>query len=50
MLRQTLAALHIYFQLPFGQLHSKQPKIKQLTDWIGHSAKSVALKLINIAA
>ena len=47
---QTLAALHIYFQLPFGQLHSKQPKIKQLADWIGRSANSVALKLVNIAS
>ena len=48
--RQTLAALHIYFQLPFGQLHSKQPKIKQLADWIDRSANSVALKLVNIAS
>ena len=47
---QTLAALHIYFQLPFGQLHSKQPKIKQLAEWVGRSANSVALKLVNIAS
>lgn len=47
---QTLAALHVYFQLPFGQLHRGQPKIKQLAGWIGRSANSVALKLVNFAS
>ena len=47
---QTLAALHVYFQLPFGQLHRGQPKIKQLAQWIGRTADSVALKLVNFAS
>jgi len=47
---QTLAALHIYLQLPFGQLHARQPKIKQLAEWIGRSPGSVALKLVNLAS
>ena len=47
---ETLAALHVYFQLPFGQLHRTQPKIKQLADWIGRTANSVALKLVNFAS
>jgi putative restriction endonuclease len=47
---ETLAALHVYFQLPFGQLHRGQLKIKQLADWIGRSANSVALKLVNFAS
>jgi hypothetical protein len=25
---EVLAALHVYLQLPFGQLHHNQPKIK----------------------
>jgi putative restriction endonuclease len=47
---QTLAALHIYFQLPFGQLHRGQPKIKQIAQWIGRTPSSVALKLVNLAS
>jgi putative restriction endonuclease len=47
---QTLAALHIYFQLPFGQLHRGQPKIKQIALWIGRTPSSVALKLVNLAS
>lgn len=47
---ETLAALHIYFQLPFGQLHRSQPKIKQLAQWIDRTANSVALKLVNLAS
>lgn len=48
--QQTLAALHIYFQLPFGQLHRGQPKIKQVAQWIGRTPSSVALKLVNLAS
>lgn len=47
---QTLAALHIYLQLPFGQLHQRNPKIKQLAQWIGRSPGSIALKLVNLAS
>jgi putative restriction endonuclease len=48
--QQTLAALHIYFQLPFGQLHRGQPKIKQIAQWIGRTPSSVAMKLTNLAS
>lgn len=47
---ETLAALHIYLQLPFGQLHRGQPLIKQLAGWIGRTPNSVALKLVNLAS
>ena len=47
---QTLAALHIYFQLPYGQLHSKNPRIAQLASWIGRTPSAVALKLVNFAS
>lgn len=48
--QQTLAALHVYFQLPFGQLHQRNPLIKQLAQWIGRTPGSVALKLVNFAS
>ena len=47
---QTLAALHVYLQLPFGQLHRGQPRIKQLASWIGRTPSAVALKLVNLAS
>lgn len=47
---QTLAALHVYLQLPFGQLHYRNPKIKQLAQWMGRTPSSIALKLVNLAS
>lgn len=47
---ETMAALHVYMQLPFGQLHSRTPLIKQLASWIGRTPGSVALKLVNLAS
>lgn len=48
--QQTLAALHVYFQLPFGQLHLKNPRIVELASWIGRTPGAVALKLVNFAS
>lgn len=47
---QTLAALHVYFQLPFGQLHQRNPLIRHLAAWIGRTPGAVALKLVNFAS
>jgi putative restriction endonuclease len=47
---QVLAGLHIYLQLNYGQLHARNPKIKELGTWIGRTANSVALKLCNLAS
>ena len=48
--QETLAAFHIYLQLPFGQLHRNQPRIVQLSQWIGRTASAVAMKLGNLAS
>lgn len=47
---ETLAALHVYLLLPFGQLHHNQPLIKQLAGWISRTPSSIALKLVNLAS
>lgn len=47
---ELLAALHLYLQLPFGQLHRGQPRIVQLARWLGRTPSSVAMKLVNIAS
>lgn len=47
---QVLAGLHVYLQLNYGQLHARNPRIKELAGWIGRTANSVALKLCNLAS
>ncbi len=47
---QTKLALFLYFQLPFGKLHSGTPEIQQLADAIGRTHSSVAMKLCNFAS
>lgn len=47
---ETILALYLYFQLPFGKLHSKTPEIQQLAIAIGRSSDSVAMKLCNFAS
>lgn len=47
---ETLAAMHLYLQLPFGQLHQRNPKLIELAGWIGRTPGSVALKLVNLAS
>lgn len=47
---ETLLALYLYFQLPFGKLHSGNPEIQQLAQAIGRSSSSVAMKLCNFAS
>ena len=46
----TVLALYLYFQLPFGQLHSGNPEIQKLAARLGRSNSSVAMKLSNFAS
>ncbi|KPP96515.1 putative restriction endonuclease [Erythrobacter sp. HL-111] len=47
---ETRLALYLYFQLPFGQLHQKNPEIQKLAIMIDRSPSSVAMKLANFAS
>lgn len=47
---ETVLALYLYFQLPFGKLHSGNPEIHQLAAALGRSSSSVAMKLCNFAS
>ncbi len=47
---ETLAALHVYLQLPFGQLHQRNPKLIELAQWLGRTPGAIALKLVNLAS
>ena len=47
---ETLLALYLYFQLPFGKLHSGNPEIQELAGALGRTNSSVAMKLANFAS
>lgn len=47
---ETKLALYLYFQLPFGQLHSGNPEIQKLASLLGRTNSSVAMKLCNFAS
>lgn len=47
---ETVLALYLYFQLPFGQLHGDNPEIQRLASALGRSSSSVAMKLCNFAS
>lgn len=46
---EHLLAFSLYTELPFGQMHHRNPKVIQLAALIGRSTSSVALKLVNFA-
>lgn len=47
---ETRLALYLYFQLPFGQLHSGNAEIKKLAALLGRSSSSISMKLCNFAS
>jgi putative restriction endonuclease len=47
---ETVLALYLYFQLPFGKLHSGNPEIQQLAAALDRSSSSIAMKLANFAS
>lgn len=47
---ETVLALYLYFQLPFGKLHAGNPEIQRLAAALGRTNNSVAMKLCNFAS
>ena len=47
---QLKLAFHLYCQLPFGKLHSRNPEIIQLAGQISRTPSAVAMKLVNLAS
>ena len=48
--QQTKLAFHLYCQLPFGKLHSRNPQIIELAQVIGRTPSALAMKLVNFAS
>lgn len=49
-MEQTIQALFLYFQMPFGRLHQRAPEIIELASAMGRTPSSVAMKLSNFAS
>lgn len=47
---QLTLAFHLYCQLPFGKLHSRNSEIIELARLIGRTPSAVAMKLVNFAS
>lgn len=47
---QLKLAFHLYCQLPFGKLHSRNPEIIELAGVIGRTPGALAMKLVNFAS
>lgn len=48
--QHLLPTLHLYTQMPFGQLDARNAKVKQLARWLGRSPGSVGMKLTNLSS
>jgi putative restriction endonuclease len=47
---ELVTACGMYFTLPFGQMHSRNPKIVQVAGLLGRTPSSLAMKLVNFAS
>jgi len=47
---QLLKTLALYYQLPFGEMHSRNPAVAALASAIERTPSAVALKLVNFAS
>ena len=47
---ELVMACGLYFTLPFGQIHSRNPKIVEVANLLGRTPSSLAMKLVNFAS
>ena len=47
---ERLLALVLYHQLPFGQIHSRNPLIIRVSEGMGRTPSSLAMKMLNFAS
>lgn len=47
---ETKRSLYLYFQLPFGRIHYRNPEIIALAQDLGRTPSSIAMKLANFAS
>ncbi len=47
---ELVIACGLYFTLPFGQMHARNPKIIEVAKLLGRTPSSLAMKLVNFAS
>lgn len=47
---EMILVLNLYLKLPFGKMDSRNPEVKRLSEIIGRTANSVAMRLVNFAS
>lgn len=47
---ETILALFLYFQTPFGKIDQRNPEIQRLADMVRRTNSSIAMKLANFAS
>lgn len=47
---ELVIACGLYFTLPFGQMHARNPKIIEVAELLGRTPSSLAMKLVNFAS
>lgn len=47
---QLVVACGLYFTLPFGQMHARNPQIVEVARLLGRTPSSLAMKLVNFAS
>lgn len=47
---ELIVVCGLYFTLPFGQMHSRNPRIIEIAERLGRTPSSIAMKLVNFAS
>ncbi len=47
---ELIVACNLYFTLPFGQMHARNPSVIALASALGRTPSSIAMKLVNFAS
>lgn len=47
---ELIRVLALYYQLPFGKMHSRTPAVIAYANMLGRTPSAVALKLVNFAS
>src|SRR6266700_2143968 len=47
---EVIVACGLYFTLPFGRMHARNPRIAEVAGLLGRTPSSLAMKLTNLAS
>ncbi len=47
---ELILAINLYFKIPFGRIHNRNPKLIELAEILGRTPNSISYKLVNFAS